>query len=1437
MMTLGIVIYGLYSFKQLPIDAVPDITNNQVQVFTLSPTLATQEVEQLVSAPIERSLASLPDVEEIRSISRFGLSVVTIVFKEKVDIYFARQLVRERIDEAQQSIPVGAGTPELSPVSTGLGEVYQYLVEADSAHRGQYNAMQLREIQDWIVARQILGTPGVAEVNSFGGLSKQYEVAIDPVRLQSKSLTISDVFSALQNNNENTGGGYIDKKPNAYFIRGLGLIKSLEDVGNIFVKNIGGIPVYIRDVAKVQFGSGVRYGAMTADGNGEVVGGIVMMLKGYNSAQVVSDIKEKLPTIQKSLPEGVVVKAFLDRTNLVNRAMNTVQKNLIEGALIVIFVLILFLGNLRAGLIVASVIPLSLLFAIIMMNLFKVSGNLMSLGAIDFGLIVDGAVIIVEATMHFLVVKYMGKKLSRNEMNEAVFESSSKIRSAAAFGEIIILIVYLPILTLVGIEGKMFGPMAQTVGFAIVGALLLSLTYVPMMCALFLSRNIKPHKSISDRMMEFFQRSYTPIITWSLKRKKSIIITSVVLFIGSVFLFSRLGGEFIPTLEEGDFAFHSILPQGSSINESIENNARVEKILMKFPEVKRVVAKSGAPDIPTDPMPPEATDMMIILKDKDEWTTANNKEALMDTMLKALRVIPGVFYEATQPIQMRFNELMTGVRQDVAVKIFGEDLDSLLKYGEKVEAIIQGIEGASEPQLERVNGLPQIVIHYKRENLALYGVSISEVNHVVKAAFAGDVAGQVFENERRFDLVVRMQKDMRTDIDNLRKLLVPLPSGLQVPLDQLATIDIELGPAQISREEAKRRIVVGFNVVGRDVQSVVEDLQKKINTEVKLPAGYYTTYGGQFENLVEASNRLMITVPIALLLIFFLLYVTFKSVKEALLIYSAIPLSAIGGVLALWLRDMPFSISAGVGFIALFGVAVLNGIVLISTFNDLEKQGMGLYERVLEGTKIRLRPVLMTATVASLGFLPMALSNSAGAEVQKPLATVVIGGLLTATLLTLVVLPSLYILFSNAKGRRRKKIQVAPNLLVLLVGIIGLMANDGLAQSPRTVALDEAITTALKQNNSIKAAGLMVDYNKQLRASASDIGKTNVVLTYGQFNGFYNDNNITLSQTLPFPSSFKRQGQLYEAMTQNAELNKGSVENNIRYEVRSAYYNLIYLKEYQKLLQKQDSLYAQFLRSAELRLSTGESNQLEKATAESTVAEVKNLLLQNEADIRSFEARLQMLLNSADRITAKVIALEPLTLEVKFDSTSLATNPELKQLQQRIQMSQASTAVEKAKLMPDITVGYFNQSLTGTVSYSNADVIAGSSTRFQGIMVGLAIPIWAKPQSARIKSSAIQEEFSKAEALSYQNQLRSEYATSYSNYQKNLQALNFYQSNALRNAKLITDNAMAAYKAGEIGYFEFTAALERALDIQSAYAGTLRDYNQSIIDIQFLTGN
>jgi cobalt-zinc-cadmium resistance protein CzcA len=1016
--TLLLIIWGVWSATKLPIDAVPDITNNQVQIITNCPTLAGQEVEQLVTFPIEQSIANLPNIEETRSISRFGLSVITVVFKDDVDVYFARELIYQKLKEAGEKIPQGIGTPELAPVSTGLGEVYQYIIHPKKGSENKYNAKDLRTMQDWIVSRQLNGTEGVAEINSFGGEVKQYEVAINPNRLKAMSVSVSDIFDALEQNNQNTGGAYIDKKPNAYFIRGIGLVKSLDDVKNIAVKFNNGTPIFIRDIADVRFGNAIRYGAVTFDGKVDAVGGVVMMLKGENSNEVVKRIKEKIPVIQKSLPDDVVIEPFLDRTDLVNRAIDTVKTNLIEGALIVIFVLVIFLGNLRAGLIVASAIPLAMLFALGLMNVFGVSANLMSLGAIDFGLIVDGALIVVEATLHHLVLRKTSEKLTQQEMDDEVFQSASKIRNSAAFGEIIILIVYIPILTLVGVEGKMFKPMAQTVGFAILGALILSLTYIPMMCALFLPKTISHKKNFSDKMMDYLQSIYQPLLEKTIKIKYWLISSSVALFAICLLLFARMGGEFIPTLNEGDFAFHCILPQGSSLSQSVETSMQACRIIKEFNEVKMVVGKTGSAEVPTDPMPPEATDMMIILKPQSEWKNDKTYDELADEIMSKLEVMPGIFFEKNQPIQMRFNELMTGIRQDVAVKIFGENLDSLLFYADKVSQVIQSTQGASSPQVERVAGLPQINIEYDRTRMANYGINVKQVNDVVSTAFAGKSAGVVYENERQFDLIVRLDTTHRSSIEDINNLMIPTNNGNQIPLSQVANVAYKLGPAQISREASKRRIVVGFNVKDRDVQSLVEEIQLKLNSTIKLPSGYYFTYGGTFENLQKANQRLMIAVPVSLLLIFLLLYFTFRSFKQATLIFTAIPMSAIGGVLALLLRDMPFSISAGIGFIALFGVAVLNGIVLVGTFNQLEKEGIiDIYKRIIEGTKIRLRPVLMTAAVAGLGFLPMALSNGAGAEVQKPLATVVIGGLLTATFLTLFVLPLLYLLFSSKNNK------------------------------------------------------------------------------------------------------------------------------------------------------------------------------------------------------------------------------------------------------------------------------------------------------------------------------------------------------------------------------------------------------------------------------------
>lgn len=1020
---IALIGYGTYEVTKLPIDAVPDITNNQVQVITVAPSFGATDIERLVTFPIEQANNNISGLKEIRSFSRFGLSLITIVFNDDVDIYWARQQVSERLQNVKSQIPQGIGTPELGPVSTGLGEIYQYVVRAKEGYEHKYNETDLRTIQDWLVRRQLLGVKGVAEVSSFGGKLKQYEIAIDPNKLQSHNVTIQDVFLALENNNQNTGGTYIEKGPTVLFIRSEGLIGTITDIQNILIKSTpNGTPLFIRDVAEVKIGHATRYGALCFNDQGEVSGAVVMMLKGANSSDVIKSVKERVTQIQKTLPEGVVIEPFLDRTKMVNNAIGTVEQNLMEGALIVIFVLVLFLGNFRAGLLVASVIPLAMLFAIILMNTFGVSGNLMSLGALDFGLIVDGAVIIVEAVMHQLT---HGKKfkhvnqLDQLQMDNEVTKSASKMMNSAVFGQIIILVVYLPIFTLQGIEGKMFKPMAQTVAFALLGAFLLSLTYIPMMSAIFLSKKTKHKINISDKLMFAVERAYQNALSKVLRYPKLIISAVIILFISAVYTLTTLGGEFIPALEEGDFAIETRVLTGSSLKTTIENTQKTAHILKsQFPEVLKVVTKIGSGEVPTDPMPMEAADMMVILKDKHEWTSAKTFNELAEKMGAAVADVPGVTTSFQFPVQMRFNELMTGAKQDVVCKIFGENLDTLAKYADKLGNIISHIDGAKNLYVEPVTGMPEIIIDYDRDAIAQYNLNISDINKVVNSAFAGESTGLLFEGEKRFDIVVRLNTDKRNELEDIKNLLIPTPQGTQIPLYQLANVSIKNGPNQIQREDAKRRIIVGFNVRGRDVQSIVNELQKKVDAEVKFPAGYYPTYGGAFENLNAAKQRLSIAVPVSLVLIFILLFFAFNSVKQGLLIYSAIPLSAIGGIFFLALRGMPFSISAGVGFIALFGVAVLNGIVLIAEFNRLKLEGLTNLQRiVLMGTKVRLRPVLMTAFVASLGFLPMALSNGAGAEVQRPLATVVIGGLMIATFLTLFVLPILYILFEK-RGKK-----------------------------------------------------------------------------------------------------------------------------------------------------------------------------------------------------------------------------------------------------------------------------------------------------------------------------------------------------------------------------------------------------------------------------------
>ena len=1009
-----LIIWGTYSLQKLPLDAVPDITNNQVQIVTYSPSLAPQEVEKFITFPVEMALANIQGRVEMRSISRFGLSIVTVVFEEDMDILKARQLVGEQLKAAENNIPAHLGRPEMMPITTGLGEIYQYVLQPQDGYH--FSAMELRSLQDWIVKRYLSGIEGVAEVSSFGGFVKQYEVAVNPEKLRNHKLTLQDIFDALQANNENTGGSYVEKYQNAYYIRAEGLVKNLDDIEQIVIKTVNGLPIQIKEIGEVRFGSSPRFGAMTKDGVGEAVGGVVLMLKGANSSAVIQNVKNRVVEIQKILPEGLQIVPYLDRSVLVNKAIKTVSKNLLEGGLIVVFILVLLLGNWRAGLLVASVIPLALLFAFGMMNIFGVSANLMSLGAIDFGLVVDGAVIIVEAVIHRLQHHFSSKKLTQDQMDESVYESAVQIRQSAAFGEIIILIVYLPILTLVGIEGKMFRPMAMTVGFAILGALILSLTYVPMMSALVLSKKINNDITIADRLVNFLYKLYFPFLRKALRFRKIVISAAVAFFVGSVFLFLSMGGEFIPNLDEGDMACQVMVPAGANISESIKASLKVEKLLKQnFPEVKEVVAKIGTAEIPTDPMGLEDTDMMILLKDRSEWTSAKTREELAEKMKELVSQIPGVEVDFTQPIQLRFNELMTGSKSDIAIKIFGEDLDILAQKGEQAAELIKKVNGAADVRLDRTEGLPQIIIEYDRQKIARYGLKIGDLNQIIQTAYAGQSTGTVYEGEKRFELVIRIDEKHRLS-ENIGNLYVSLENGEQILMNELAQIRIENGAALISREDGKRRITIGVNVRNRDVESLVAEIESLLNQKLQIPVGYLVKYGGQFENLQAAKQRLGVAVPVALLLIFSLLYFTFSSLKESLMIFSAIPLSAIGGVLALWLRDMPFSISAGVGFIALFGVAVLNGIVLIGYFNQLESEGIrNPIRKIIIGTSVRFRPIIMTASVAALGFLPMAISMDAGAEVQKPLATVVIGGLVSATLLTLVVLPLIYVSFYKKK--------------------------------------------------------------------------------------------------------------------------------------------------------------------------------------------------------------------------------------------------------------------------------------------------------------------------------------------------------------------------------------------------------------------------------------
>lgn len=1402
---IALIIWGTYSATELSIDAVPDITNNQVQIVTTSPSLAAQEVEKFITYPIELKMANLPSTQEIRSISRYGLSIVTVIFEEDYPLLNARQLVSEYLQTLGSEIPESMGTPELMPISTGLGEVYQYTLEVAPEFKEKYSAMELRTIQDWLVKRQLNGINGVVEISSFGGYLKQYEVAVDPKKLQSVNLTISEVFEAISANNENTGGSYIEKGPRANYVRSEGLIQSLEQVKQIGLKSVNGIPLTIGDIAEVKEGFAPRFGALTKNGEGETVGGILLMLKGENAFKVVENIEQRVNTIQSSLPEGITIQPYLNRSDLVSRVIRTVEKNLLEGGLIVVFILVLLLGNARAGIVVASVIPLSLLFAFSLMNLFGISANLMSLGAVDFGIVVDGSVIIVEAIIHRFQEKFRGKTLSRETFENELIDAAQKIRNSAAFGEIIILIVYLPILALAGIEGKTFKPMAQTIAFAILGAFILSMTYVPMMSSLLLKKTIASKTTYSDRFIEWLQRGYDPILHRLLRFKKSVIGVAVIVFVGSIFVFNQLGAVFIPTLGEGDLALQLSIPPGGSLNKSIETTTRLEKILIEeFPEVKQVVSKIGTAEVPTDPMAIENSDVMIILKPKSEWTSATNREELVEKMKASLQVILGASFEFTQPIQLRFNELLTGSKADVAVKIYGENLSTLAQLSEKAERIIATIPGASDVKAEQLEGLPQLMIRYHRKKLAQHQLTVQDVNRVIETSFAGAKASTIYEGEKRFDFVVRLNSESRNSIAAFNTLYIKNREGVSIPVSQLADIGFEEGPMQISRENTKRRVIIGVNVRNRDVKSLVEEIDLTLKNQLNLPAGYTLSYGGDFENLQSATNRLLIAVPAALLLILLLLFFAFKSVTQSIMIFTAIPLAAIGGILSLYLRDMPFSISAGIGFIALFGVAVLNGIVLIAEFNQLKAAhpNWPIIERIVVGSKNRLRPVLMTASVAAFGFLPMAISTSDGAEVQRPLATVVIGGLITSTLLTLFVLPAIYAWVE--KGLTSTKRNVATVVTLLFLG-----GNSLNAQSI-PVSLDSALNLLHEKNISIQQADLAVQQSKWQEKGSWQLGETRFQFQRGQLNTAAIDNYWSVEQDFgnPFVDAAKVKTQKAKSSWLKAQ-------------------SVITIQEAESFLKQQFAHV--LLTQKQLETATQTAQQFANISSKSQqrfqlgeITEVNALLLtrqQNELELLVLELEQlyrQELLLFNQLLNQREIVFVPLETEaldkMLTNNLPVISAQQAPQVMAEIQQQNVianQLAAEKRSWVPSLSAGYFSQEIDGIAP-------------FNGFSVGVSVPLWFLPQKAAIKTQKVNLEQQAMQRESAENTIHSEITILTQRHKMLEEKRNYFEQTALKQALLLRQQTATMVNAGEVSTLEIIQAIKAVNQIEIDYYEVLK---------------
>lgn len=1413
--TLFLLLGGIYAMMTLPIDAVPDITNNQVQIVTVSPTLAPQEVEQLITMPIEIAMSNIMNVEEIRSVSRFGLSLVTVVFKESVPTLDARQLINEQIQTVAGEIPTELGTPELMPITTGLGEIYQYVLSVEPGYEEKYDAMELRTIQDWIVKRQLSGIPGIVEINSFGGYLKQYEVAVDPDALYSLNITIGEVFEALNRNNQNTGGSYIEKINKAYYIRSEGMIGKIKDIERIVITNRGGIPIHISDVGSVRFGSAKRFGAMTKDGEGECVGGIAMMLKGANANVVTKELEARVERVQKMLPEGVRVEPYLNRSELVDRNISTVIRNLIEGALIVFIVLIIFLGNVRAGLIVASVIPLAMLFAFILMRVFGVSANLMSLGAIDFGIVVDGSIVILEGILaHIYSRRLMGRTLSAEEMDREVEAGAGHVARSATFAVLIILIVFFPLLTLTGIEGKYFTPMAKTLVFCIIGALILSLTYVPMMASLFLKRTISSKPTFADRFFGKLNGVYRRTLHFCLRHIWGTIACSFAALAVSLFLFTRLGAEFIPTLDEGDFAMQMTLPAGSSLTHSIELSKQAEETLMKnFPEIKHVVAKIGTAEVPTDPMAVEDADIMIVMKPFKEWTSASSRAEMVEKMKASLEPITGAEFNFSQPIQLRFNELMTGAKADIAIKLYGEDMAELYKKAKEASLFVEQVPGAADVIVEQAMGLPQLVVHYDRAKIARYGMNIEELNTIIRTAYAGETAGVVFENERRFDLVLRLDNDKVADL-NLDKLFVRTAEGIQIPVSEVATIGLVNGPLQINRDATKRRIVIGVNVRDADIQKVVRTIQETLDKHIKLEPGYYFEYGGQFENLRNAIDTLTIVIPVALSLILLLLFFAFKSVTYSLVVFSTVPLSLIGGILALWLRGLPFSISAGVGFIALFGVAVLNGILMINHFNNLRKQTkyqMTTNRILAKGCPHLLRPVFLTGLVASLGFVPMAIAKSAGAEVQRPLATVVIGGLIVSTILTLIIIPVFYRLVNSSAAWKRQRWLKRLLPFLLFLGILFP------THAQQTVSLEEAVTIALENHPRLKTATASIERSRASRGESWEVSPTTFNYSWGQINGeTRNDNQMEITQSLGSLLTPFYKNALVNRQVATGEYYRDLVKKEITAEVKRAWAYYQYAFHLCALYKEQIEWAGRLRKASQLRYEQGDITLLERNMSSTLVADLQTRLSQAEEELQLATRRFSWTCYSDSPLLpmdttlvlfpARVAEIAPSDIHLNY-FRSVADE------------KKAMLRIERSRFFPELSVGYVRQKiapLSGLDSW----------------MVGISFPVLFFPQHSRVRQAKIDSYIARTEAESNIRQLNNKVEELSVALRKEGEHIRYYTTGALPEADALLKSATVQFKESETDITQFVQSLNAAREIRRGYIEAVYAYNISALELE-----